>query len=100
MSDITQFVRNRKLQEALSAIPPAKHQQEFAAAAAADKERRNELRSKFDELPTDEIERLWSLSYSRGSLARIHNGNAQVAVGVPTEDSSPDTVSEATELQL
>jgi hypothetical protein len=98
MSDITQFMRNRKLQEALSAIPPAKHQQEFAAAVAADKERRNELRSKFDDLPTDEIERLWSSS--RGSLARIHSGTAQVAVGVPTEDSSPDTVSEATELQL
>jgi hypothetical protein len=74
MSDITQFVRNRKLLEALSAIPPAKHQQEFAAAIAADKERRNELRSKFDELPTDEIERLWSLSSSRGSITKLETG--------------------------
>jgi hypothetical protein len=74
MSDITQFVRNRKLQEALSAIPPAKHQQEVAAAVAADKERRNELRSKFDELATDEIERLWSLSSSRGSVAKLETG--------------------------
>ena len=71
MSDITHIVRNRKLQEALSTIAPAKYQQEFAAALAADKERRNELRSKFDELPTDEIERLWSLSASRGSITKL-----------------------------
>jgi hypothetical protein len=74
MPDITQFVRNRKLQEALSAIPPAKYQQEFTAAVAADKERRSELRSKFDELPTDEIERLWSLSSSRGSVTKLETG--------------------------
>ena len=74
MSDITHIVRNRKLQEALSAIAPAKHQQEFAAAIAADKERRSELRSKFDELPTDEIERLWSLSSSRGSVTKLETG--------------------------
>jgi hypothetical protein len=74
MSDISQFVRNRRLQEALSAIPPAKHQQEFAAAVAADKERRNELRSKFDELSTEEIERLWSLSSSRGSVTKLEAG--------------------------
>jgi hypothetical protein len=74
MSDITHIVRNRKLQEALSAIPPAKYQQEFTAALAADKERRTELRSKFDELSTDEIERLWSLSSSRGSVTKLETG--------------------------
>jgi hypothetical protein len=46
--------RRTKLQEALSGIPPAKHQQEFAAALAIDKERRFELKSKLDELATDE----------------------------------------------
>ena len=35
-------------------------QQEVAAAIAADKERRAELRAKFDELATDELERLWA----------------------------------------
>jgi hypothetical protein len=71
MSEISLFVRNRKLQEALSAIPPAKQQQEFAAAVAADKERRNELRSKFDELSTEELDRLWSISGQRGSITKF-----------------------------
>ena len=71
MSEIVSIGRNRKLQEALSGIPPAKHQQEFAAAVAADKDRRTELRTKFDELPTDELERLWSLSGQRGAIGKI-----------------------------
>ena len=74
MSEIVSISRNRKLQDALSAIPPAKHQQEFAAAVAADKERRGELRSKFDELPTDELERLWSLSSQRVPISKIETG--------------------------
>jgi hypothetical protein len=71
MSEIAHIARNRKLQEALSAIPPARQQQEFAAAVSADKDRRNELRTKFDELATDELERLLSLSAQRGSVTKI-----------------------------
>jgi hypothetical protein len=62
--------RRSKLQEALSGIPPAKYQQEFAAVMAMDKERRSELKSKFDELPTDELERLLSLSYQRTGASK------------------------------
>jgi hypothetical protein len=36
--------RRSKLQDALSGIPPAKHQQEFAAALAMDKERRTQIK--------------------------------------------------------
>ena len=71
MSEIAHIARNRKLQEALSAIPPAKQQQEFAAAVTADKEQRNDLKAKFDELSTDELERLWSISAQRGSVTKI-----------------------------
>jgi hypothetical protein len=59
------------LQEALSGIPPAKHQQEFAAALAMDKERRMELKCKFDELSADELERLLSLSVQRFGAGKI-----------------------------
>jgi hypothetical protein len=71
MSEISHIVRNRKLQEALSAVPPAKQQQEFTSAVAADKERRNELKCKFDELATDELERLWAISAQRGSVTKF-----------------------------
>jgi hypothetical protein len=74
MSEIAHITRNRKLQDALGGIPPARHQLEFAGAVAADKERRAELRNKFDELATDELERLWSLSGQRGSVAKIETG--------------------------
>jgi hypothetical protein len=63
--------QRRKLQEALSGIPPAKHQQEFAAALAMDKERRMELKCKFDELSADELERLLSLSVQRFGAGKI-----------------------------
>jgi hypothetical protein len=46
-------------------LAPAKYQQEFAAAVAADKERRIELRSKFDELSTDELEHLVTVDLAR-----------------------------------
>jgi hypothetical protein len=74
MSEISQIARNRKLHDALSGIPPARHQQEFAAAVAADKERRTELKAKFDELATEELERLWSISAQRGSVTKIEAG--------------------------
>jgi hypothetical protein len=63
--------RRTKLQEALSGIPPAKHQQEFATALAIDKERRFELKSKLDELATDELERLLSLSAQRVGAGKL-----------------------------
>jgi len=63
--------QRRKLQDAISGIPPAKHQQEFAAALAVDKERRIELKSKFDELSTDELERLLLFSAQRAGPNKI-----------------------------
>ena len=57
--------RRNKLQDAVSGIPPAKQQQEIAAALEMDKERRLELKSKIDELSTDELERLLSFSAQR-----------------------------------
>jgi RecA-family ATPase len=59
--------RRTKLQEALSGIPPAKHQQEIAAAMGMDKERRLELKSKLDDLSTDELERMLSISSHRAN---------------------------------
>jgi hypothetical protein len=53
------------LQDAVSGIPPAKQQQEIAAALEMDKERRLELKSKIDEISTDELERLLSFSAQR-----------------------------------
>lgn len=55
--------RRTKLQEAVGGIPPGKLDQEIAAALDFNRERRAELKSKLDELATDELERL--LSYSR-----------------------------------
>jgi hypothetical protein len=63
--------QRRKLQDAISGIPPARHQQEFAAALAVDKERRIELKSKFDELSTDELERLLLFSGQRAGPSKI-----------------------------
>jgi hypothetical protein len=74
MSEFSQIGRNRKLQDALSGIPPARHQPEFAAAVAADKDRRAELKTKFDELATDELERLLSITTQRGSVTKIEPG--------------------------
>ena len=62
--------RRTKLQDALSGIPPAKQEQDFAAALAMDKERRVELRSKLDELATDELERLLLLSDHRAGATQ------------------------------
>jgi hypothetical protein len=76
MSEISSFVRNRKLQEALGAIPPARQQQEFAAAVAADKDRRNELRCQFEELSTEELERLWAISGQHGSVTKFETGDS------------------------
>jgi hypothetical protein len=42
------------LQDAVSGIPPADQQREIAAAVELDRERRLELKSKIDELSTDE----------------------------------------------
>jgi hypothetical protein len=59
--------RRTKLQEALSGIPPGKHQQEITAALDMDKARREELKSKLDELSTDELERLLSFTAHRAN---------------------------------
>jgi len=58
-------LRRTKLQDAVAGIPPRRHEQEIAAALTADKDRRRELQSKFDELATDELERLLALSAQR-----------------------------------
>jgi hypothetical protein len=63
--------RRTKLQDALGGIPPGKHQQEFAAAVAMDKEKRAELRGKFDEMPTDELERMLSFSTQRLGVGKV-----------------------------
>ena len=57
--------RRTKLQDAVSGIPPATQQQEIAAALDMDKERRLELKSKIDELSTEELERLLTYSAPR-----------------------------------
>ena len=67
--------RRNKLQDAVSGIPPADQQQEIAAALELDRERRLELKSKIDELSTDEIERLLSFSTPRVSAAKIAESN-------------------------
>jgi hypothetical protein len=68
---LIQEQRRNKLQDAISGIPPAKQQEEIAAAIEMEKERRIELRSKFDELSTEELERLLSFSAQRVSAAKI-----------------------------
>lgn len=70
--------RRNKLQDAVSGIPPAEQQQEIAAALELDKERRVELKSKIDELSTDEIERLLSFSAPRVGAAKIAGFPPQV----------------------
>jgi hypothetical protein len=67
--------RRNKLQDAVSGIPPADQQREIAAAVELDRERRLELKSKIDELSTDEIERLLSFSTPRVSSAKIAESN-------------------------
>ena len=57
--------RRSKLQDAISGIPPAKLEQEIADALKTDIELRRELKSKIDELSTDELERLLSYSAAR-----------------------------------
>ena len=69
--NIAQEQRRNKLQDAVSGIPPAEQQQEIAAALDLDKNRRLELKSKFDELSTDELERLLSFSAPRVGAAKI-----------------------------
>ena len=59
-----------KLQEALSEIPPDRQQQEYNAAVAAERERRAELKSKVDELSTDELERLVTIALQRSEAIK------------------------------
>jgi hypothetical protein len=70
---ISQFQEQRrnKLQEAISGIPPADQQQQITAALELDKQRRLELKSKINELSTDELERLLSFSTPRVGAAKI-----------------------------
>ena len=63
--------RRTKLQDAVSGIPPATQQQEIAAALDMDKERRLELKSKIDELSTEELERLLTYSVPRVGAVKI-----------------------------
>ena len=59
--------RRTKLQDAVSGIPPATQQREIAAVLDMDKERRLELKSKIEELSTEELQRL--LTHS-GAVSR------------------------------
>jgi hypothetical protein len=70
--------RRNKLQDAVSGIPPAKQQQEIAVALEMDKERRLELKSKIDELSTDELERLLSFSGQRVGTAKTADSQPQI----------------------
>jgi hypothetical protein len=54
-----------KLQDAVSGIPPAKLEQEIADALKMDMKRRAELKSKIDDLSTEELERLFLYSAPR-----------------------------------
>jgi hypothetical protein len=67
MSEVAHITRNvaqqqeprrTKLQEVLGAIPPANHEREIAEALEFDRERRAEIKSKLEELATDELERI------------------------------------------
>ena len=60
-----------KLQDAVSGIPPAKLEQEIADALKMDIERRLELKSKIDELSTEELERLLTYSTPRVGAVKI-----------------------------
>ena len=57
--------RRTKLQDAVSEIPPAKLEQEIADALKMNTELRFELKSKIDELSTEELERLLTYSSPR-----------------------------------
>jgi hypothetical protein len=63
--------RRTKLQDAISGIPPAKLEQEIADALKMDIELRRELKSKIDELSTEELERLLSYSAPRVGAVKI-----------------------------
>ena len=63
--------RRTKLQDAVSGIPPATQQREIAAVLDMDKERRLELKSKIEELSTEELQRLLTHSAPRvGAVSR------------------------------
>jgi len=70
--------RRNKLQDAVSGIPPAKQQQEIATALEMDKERRLELKSKIDELSTDELERLLLFSAQRVGGGKVVESQPQI----------------------
>ena len=57
--------RRSKLQDAVSEISPAKLEQEIADALKMDMKRRAELKSKIDDLSTEELERLFLYSAPR-----------------------------------
>jgi hypothetical protein len=63
--------RRTKLQDAISGIPPAKLEQEIADALKMVIELRRELKSKIDELSTEELERLLSYSAPRVGAVKI-----------------------------
>jgi len=63
--------RRSKLQDAVSEISPAKLEQEIADALKINAERRLELKSKIDELSTEELERLVVYSAPRVGGGRI-----------------------------
>jgi hypothetical protein len=63
--------RRTKLQDAVSEIPPAKLEQEIADALKMNMERRLELKSKIDELSTEELERLLTYSVPRVGAVKI-----------------------------
>jgi len=67
--------RRSKLQDAVSEISPAKLEQEIADALKINAERRLELKSKIDELSTEELERL--LLYSAPRVGGIRIGEPQ-----------------------
>jgi hypothetical protein len=63
--------RRTKLQDAVSEVPPAKLEQEIADALKINAERRLELKSKIDELSTEELERLLTYSAPRIGAVKI-----------------------------
>ena len=70
--------RRSKLQDAVSEIPPAKLEQEIADALKMNMERRLELKSKIDELSTEELERLLTYSVPRVGAVKIAEPQPQV----------------------
>ena len=63
--------RRSKLHDAISGIAPAKLEQEIADALKMDTELRRELKSKIDELSTEELERLLTYSAPRVGAVKI-----------------------------